>query len=517
MRWAPLALEGARLSMEVAWITIASGLALLLVGAAESIVPVWLALIVAASGYALARWIVPEYAPIAAARGIVAGGGAITIYIGIAILPQVGWDFSWPLWFWQDWTTGRHAMVGGLMLGLFWWRGTHLGQEIVWVNTLAQSFRIGVVVVVVGVVADVVLDAYAGTPIPTFLFFGAGIASFALIHINSMDPEQSAGLRDWPRMMVLTVGGIIVGSVLLAFLAEGEFGRIAGIAIEFVARIFIPVLIVIAWIVELIVRVTAFVFFEIVSFFATEGEEIEFQLPSSPDFDRIFTRDEGQNRLLYWLSRSISWVAITAAVLGISWFLWRLFSGIRGRRSQETTDEERERLQGDSTVVDDLSSVLSALAARFRRTPKHDEITADLDPNNPVSVALGAYRGLLALADDHGVSREGWETPEEFNPELRRLFVGQDVGIFTDSFVRARYGGIPPSTEDVGHIRTLWANIREAYPAPRHKPEKKVVEAPTEERPARAPVPRWLRVRPDLRPHEESPPPGMGPDDARMM
>ena len=517
MRWAPIALEGARLSMEVAWITIASGLALLLVGAAESIVPVWLALIVAASGYALARWIVPEYAPIAAARGIVAGGGAITIYIGIAILPQVGWDFSWPLWFWQDWTAGRHAMVGGVMLGVFWWRGAHLGQEIVWVNSLAQSFRIGVVVVVVGVVVDVLLEAYAGTPIPTFLFFGTGIASFALIHITSMDAEQSAGLRDWPRMMALTVGGIIVGSVLLAFLAEGEFGRIAGIAIEFVARIFIPVLVVIGWVVELIVRVTAFVFFQVVGLFASEGEGIEFQLPSSPDFDRIFTRDEEPNRLLYWLSRTVAWVAIVTAILGIAWFLWRLFSGLRGRREQQSADEERERLQGESTVVEDLSSVLSALAARFRRTPKHDGVTADLDPNNPVSVALGAYRGLLALADDHGVSREGWETPEEFHPELRNLFVGQNVGLFTDAFVRARYGGIPPSTEDVGQIRTIWASIREAYPAPRHKPEKKIVEAPTEERPTRAPVPRWLRVRPDLRPHEESPPPGMGPDDARMM
>ena len=518
MRWAPLALEGTRLTMEVAWITIAGALALLLIGAGESLVPVWLALIVTISGYILTRWIVPAGATMAAARGIVAGGGAIVIYLGVVMLPQVGWDFSWPLWFWQDWQEGRHPIVGGVMLGVFWWRGTHLGQEFVWVNNLAQSFRIGVAVVVVGVVVDVLIDSYSGAPIPTFLFFGMGIASFALIHITSMDPEQSAGLRDWPRMMALTVGGILIGSVLLAVLAEGELGRFAGTAFGFAGRLFLPVLVVIGWVFEVIIQAFVWAFFEVVRFFATEGESPELQLPSAPDFERIFTRDEEENRLLYWLSRIFGWAAVTGAVAGVAWFLWRLFSGFRGRRSQAEMGEERERLQGETTIVEDLSSALSALAARFRRQPKHDDITADLDPNNPVSVALGAYRGLVTLADDHGVAREGWETPEEFHPELSRLFVGQDIGIFTDSFVRARYGGIPPSREDVGQIRAIWANIRELYPPPRHRPETKPAAAATEEeRPIRAPLPRWMRVRSDLRPHEESPPPGMGPDDARMM
>ncbi|MCY4576304.1 MAG: DUF4129 domain-containing protein [Chloroflexi bacterium] len=518
MRWAPLALEGARLTMEVAWITIAGALALLMIGAGESLVPVWLALIVTVSGYILTRWVVPADAPMAAARGIVAGGGAIVIYLGVVMLPQVGWDFSWPLWFWQDWQEGRHPIVGGIMLGVFWWRGTHLGQEFVWVNTLAQSFRIGVAVVVVGVVVDVLIDGYSGAPIPTFLFFGMGIASFALIHITSMDPEQSAGLKDWPRMMALTVGGILIGSLLLAVLAEGELGRVAATVFGLAGRLFLPVLAVVGWVFEIIIQAFVWAFFAVINIFSTEGESVEFNLPSAPDYERIFTRDEGENRLLYWLSRILGWAAVTAAVLGVGWILWRLFSGVRGRRSQGEMDEERERLQGETTIVEDLSSALSALAARFRRPPKHDEITANLDPNNPVSVALGAYRGLVALADDHGVAREGWETPQEFQPELSRLFVGQDIGIFTDSFVRARYGGIPPSREDVGQIRTIWANIRELYPPPRHRPETKAATAATEEeRPVRAPLPRWLRVRSDLRPHEESPPPGMGPDDARMM
>ena len=517
MRWAPLALEGSRLTMEVAWISIAAALALLMIGGGESLVPVWLGLIVAVSGYILTRWVVPADAPMAAARGIVAGGGAIVIYIGIAMLPQVGWDFSWPLWFWQDWQEGRHPIVGGVILGVFWWRGTHLGQETVWVTTLAQSFRIGVAVVVLGVVVDVLIDGYSGAPIPTFLFFGMGIASFALLHITSMDPEQSAGLRDWPRIMALTVGGIIIGSVLLAILAEGELGRVAGTVFELAGRAFLPVLAVIGWVFEVVIRAVVWAFFEVIRLFATEGEGVEFQLPSTPDYEQIFTRDEGENRLLYWLSRILGWTAVTAAVLGVGWFLWRLFSGFRGRRSQQDVDEERERLPGETTIVEDLSSAMSALAARFRRRPKHDDVTTDLDPNNPVSVALGAYRGLLALAADYGVSREGWETPQEFQPELSRLFVGQNIGVFTDSFVRARYGGIPPSGEDVGHIRAIWANIRELYPPPRHKPEKATADTSTDERPMRAPQPRWLRVRSDLRPHEESPPPGMGPDDARMM
>ena len=517
MRWAPVALEATRLSMEVAWITVAAALALLLIGAGESLVPVWLALLVAGSGYVLTRWVIPEDAPMAAARGIAAGAGVIVIYLGIAILPQVGWDFSWPLWFWQEWQEGRHPIVGGIILGVFWWRGAHLGQKPVWINSLAQSFRIGVAVVVLGVVADVVLAGYSGAPVPTFLFFGTGIASFALIHITAMDPEQSAGLRDWPRVMMLTVGGIVLGSVLLAVLAEGELGRFAGTVFEVAGRLFLPFFAVIGWVFEIVIRAFVWVFFEVIRFFATDGEGVEFQLPSAPDFERIFEQEDEQNRLLYWLSRFAGWAGVTAAVIGISWFLWRLFSGFRGRRSTREMDEQRERLQGETTIVEDLSSALSALAGRFRRRSGREHVTTDLDPNNPVSVALGAYRGLLALADDHGVSRVGWETPQEFQPELSRLFVGQDIAIFTDSFVRARYGGIAPSGDDMSRLRDIWANIRALYPPPRHKPASEPVARVAEEGPVRAPLPRWLRVRSDLRPHEESPPPGMGPDDARMM
>ncbi len=513
MRLAATGLDASRLAMEIAWISIASGLALLLIGAHEAIVPVWLALTVAVAGFSLTRWILPENAPIRAARGIVAMAGAITIYFAITMLPQVGWDLSWPLWFWQDWTTGRHVFAGGALLGVFWWRGTHLGQENVWLVTLAQSFRIGVVVVVVGVVVDVLLPVSTGAPVSTFLFFGAGISAFALIHITSMEPDQSAGLRDWPRMMALTVGGIVIGSLLLAVAAEGELGRVAGVVFGYVALVFIPVVAVIGWVLELMVRAIAFGFFALVSIFASDGPGVEFNLPPPPNFDGV-PRGTGSNRLLDWTLRLASWAAIFAAIAGISLFLWRLFSGMRNRRANRAPDEERERLESETTVREDISAALSVLAGRFRRQPGNEGLMSGIDANSPVAVALGAYRGLLALAEDHGVRRGNGDTPEEFRGELRNLFSGQEIGIFTDAFVRARYGGIGPTSSDVAILRQTWASVREAYPPPRHRPS-------AEERPGRAPVrgalPRWMRGRPSILPHEESPPPGMGPDDARMM
>ena len=512
MRWASTGLDGSRLAMEIAWISIASGLVLLLIGAHQSIVPVWQGLIVAGVGFSLTRWILPENAPINAARGIVAMAGAITIYFAIAMLPQVGWDLSWPLWFWQDWTAGRHVFAGGAIFGVFWWRGAHLGQENVWIVSLAQSFRIGVVVVVVGVVVDVLAPVAMGAPVSTFLFFGAGITAFAFIHITSIGPDQSVGLRDWPRMMGLTVGGILVGSLLLALAAEGELGRIAAVVFGFVAQIFIPVVAIIGWLLELMVRAIAFGFFALVSLFASDGPGVEFNLPSSPNFDGV-PRGEGSNRLLDWVLRIASWSAIIVAISGIAFFLWRLFSRMRGRRANRAPDEERERLESETTIREDISAALSVLAGRFRRPPGRDGIMTGLDPNNPVAVALGAYRGLLALAEDHGVRRGEGETPEEFRGELHSLFNGQEVGIFTDAFVRARYGGIAPTSSDVAVLQQTWASVREAYPPPRHVP----TEEETRRAPMRGPLPRWMRGRPDMLPHEESPPPGMGPDDARMM
>ena len=466
MRWAPFALDTARLLMEVAWISVAGAIVGVLIGAQGSLIPLWLAMAVMFLGYAMTRMFIPDDVPLTMARGWMMGVGAIVIYASIVLVPGVGLDVFWPLRLSEDWLAARHVLIGGTMLGVFWWRGTRLGQERVWVYSLAQSFRIGVAVIVAGAVAHILLPVSLGATPATFLFFTAGIGAFALQHITSMAPEESAGLRDWPRTMALTVGSILAGSILVAVVAEGDIGRISADAFGVVLWVLTPFVAVIGWVLELIFQGLAFGVMWLVSLFNGDGGgQAGFALPPPPNFDNVRRPAEGSNAILFTLLRVASWIIVLLLAIGIVRFLWRAFD-FRSRRRNRSEDEERERLESEGSFGDDLSAALAHLMSGMRRgRGKRRQAGDGLDQNDPRAVALGAYRGLLALAEEHGVERERWRTPGEFDEPLRDLFPENDVGLFTKAFTRARYGIIPPTEAEIAQIRATWRALQ-AIPVP---------------------------------------------------
>ncbi|MDA1096652.1 MAG: hypothetical protein O3B84_05290, partial [Chloroflexi bacterium] len=278
--------DGARLLMEVAWFTMAGTLATVLIGAQTTLVPLWLGVPVGISGYGLRRFFVPQSAPPATARLFTVGTGVAVLYVAIALLPGIDLDFAWPLRFSEDWQASRHVVVGGLLIIVLWLRGTALGQEEGSAISLSQSFRIGVSVIVVGTVAHIALPFDLGATPATYLFFGAGIAGFALAHIASMAPQESAGLRDWPRTAAITVAAIVIGSILLAVIAEGKAGEGAAFVVRMVARVITPIVILIAWAIAIVVEGLTYLFLLVASS-VRGGSEPVFFTPTMPDFSNV--------------------------------------------------------------------------------------------------------------------------------------------------------------------------------------------------------------------------------------
>jgi hypothetical protein len=446
--------------MEIAWLAVAGALVAALLGADGSPVPLWIALAVGFAGFVLMRFFVPEDATLGMARGFMAATGVVVLYLAVALLPGLGMDFAWPLRLGQDWQAARHVIVGGVLIGVFWWRGARLGQEDVSSYSVANSFRIGVAVVVVGAVLHVMLPVSLSATAATFLFFGAGIAAFALAHITSMAPEESAGLRDWPRMAALTVGGIVVGSVALSLAAEGDLGRVAASGFQLALRLLTPVAIVIGWGIGFIVETVTYAFLFVAAALRGDGPPATFN-PTMPNFGNVDPNDVDSGLLPWWLLRFLGWVAVLLVAAGAAYFLWKTL-GTRARSRYRGTDEERERLDSEGALADDLAAALGALLGKLaprRSRPAHS--LADLDPDDPSAVALGAYRGLLVLAEEQGTAREPWETPHEFAPDLDRLFPPDDVRLLTQAFVRARYGAIPPTPDETARLRTAWNTLRQ--------------------------------------------------------
>ena len=458
MRWAAAAQDIAQLLMEVAWITVAGALAAVLIGAQSNPVPLWIGVSVAATGFALRRFFVPETAPVVSARALLLGAGAAALYIGIAILPGVGFDFTWPLHLMQDWLDARHVVAGGILITALWLRATALGQEDASEFSVAQSFRIGVGVVVLGAIAHILLPVPVGATAATFLFFGAGMAAFALTHIISMGPEESAGLSDWPKMAAITVGGIALGSVALAIIAEGDVGRAIASGFRLAAMVLTPVVVVLAWALGMVVEALTYVLLYATSFFRESSEPITFT-PTTPNFSNVDRTEGGSGPVPFWVLRFLSWSAVLMVIVTVAYLLWRSFAQ-RARTRSGQEGEERERLESDGDLGEDLAEALASLVGRFARRRRRGPSPRGFDPNDPRAVALGAYQALLALAANGGIRRLPWQTPDEFQASLSVRYPASDVSTLTQAFTRARYGFLAPTGSEAALIREAWERLR---------------------------------------------------------
>ena len=384
--------------------------------------------------------------------------GGLTLYVAIGLLPGVHLDFVWPIHLTQDWLEARHVIIGGLLMMVLWLRGTALGQEEASVFSVAQSFRTGVAVVVIGAIAHILLPVPVGATSATFLFFGAGMAGFALTHIVSMGPQESAGLSDWPKTAAITVGGIVLGSILLAIVAEGDVGRFIVSILRLGAALVTPVVIVVAWILGLLVEAIMYVVLVLLSFFRESSEPVTFT-PTTPNFSNVERSTDGSGLVPFWVLRFLSWVGVFLAISGVAYMLWKSFAR-RTRTGRDEEGEERERLEVEGDFGEDLAEALASLIGRFGRRRQRGAALPTGDPNDPRAVALGAYQSLLVLAADGGIKRLPWQTPEEFEKSLRVRYGPAEVGLLTRAFTRARYGFIAPDDSEATRIRDAWARLR---------------------------------------------------------
>ncbi len=444
--------------MEVAWITVAGALVAVLIGAQSNPVPLWIAIAVAAAGFGMRRFFVPDAAPIVSARTLLLAGGGVALYVGIAVLPGVGFDFTWPLHLMQEWIDTRHVIAGGILITVLWLRGIALGQEDVSEFSVAQSFRIGVGVVVLGAIAHVLLPWPIGATAATFLFFASGMAAFALTHIVSMGPQESAGLSDWPKTAAITVGGIALGSIALAIIAEGDVGRVIASGFRLVGMALTPVVVVVAWAIGMVVEVITYVLLYATSFLRDGSEPITFT-PTTPNFANVERTEGGSGVVPFWVLRFLGWLVVLLVILTVAYLLWRSFAlRLRSRRGQE--GEERERLESEESLGEDLAEALASLIGRFGRRGRQQQPPRGFDPRDPRAVALGAYHALLNLAADGGIRRGQSQTPDEFQAALSVRYPASDVSILTDAFTRARYGFVVPTDAEAAAIHEAWDRLR---------------------------------------------------------
>lgn len=368
---------------------------------------------------------------------VLSGSVAVLLALKVALLADYGLvDTAWVTAPWRDlvqiFTAFPFALSLLLAAAFAWWRGSWLGARPFAFQTTAISFQAGITALLVAYcIAALTANAVPHAALATLAFFFWGLLGVALAHrqhIAGRDvgkPDGSWLLLLFGSALLASAAGVLVGvyfddrviQLLLALIRL--VGHLLGALLSFLAQLIPP----------------------------TPAGDVPsltpFAVPSGKQVNEgpLFEIPEAVREFLRWfwamLIVGLSAAAVLRVISDIVLYLFR--SATTGGGTVETVEDGwlndlRAPLRALARALRALVEYFQWMIHRWRRQP--------IGAPSPLARAVReTYRDLLYWAAKRGLPRAPRETPYEY---LQRLCLAlpaceADLGVLTDSYVRARY------------------------------------------------------------------------------
>lgn len=355
--------------------------------------------------------------------------------------------------------------VAAMALVYLWARAVHLANRSLSSASVGFSFRSGVVVLITSAFLIRMftrLDV-AGFVSPYFFF---GLLAVALSRIDEVSilPNSSrvpfAGF--WVGSTVAAVAILtLLGLLLAVFFAGGGLSKI----LQWLSPVFLVLQIVLAGIGALFLMILEWIMAQMsvdLSAFGDGLREVFARLggffvlpPSTPP------AVESQSRpVIVGILQAVITVIIPAAMVAlVLLFTWRRLQ--RGREEQEL-DETRESLFTVGAVVRNLRAMLQDGLGRLAELAG---LVGRLGPGSRFLAVVSIrriYANLVRLATELGYPRSEAQTPYEYLLILCKALPGSEseVELITDAYVKAHYGQVPDTRQELQRIRDSWERVR---------------------------------------------------------
>ncbi len=348
---------------------------------------------------------------------------------------------------------------------LLWWRGIELAQRDLGLQSIGFSFRIGIIAFLWLFLIGLFGARVDATPF-AFSYFAFGLVVLGLARIEDVG-ESRLGVRSpfdasWTGLLV----GAAVLVVALSLLTARVFSvqniavvlRQFGPAVTLLGRLASPLLIPLAWLLELVltflIRTFGAVFGQGPESEATEG------LMSWIEGLRQLQGPSAQHGLVAILLQVLKWAFLGLILVGALAAIAVSISRIRRGAEDGRAAQFESVWEGRSAGQD----VRDAFESRWRRW--REELGARLARLRGEEYSLATIRQIYAslskLAAAAGLSRQDAETPYEYIARLRTVFPDseQEINLITQAYVLAHYGERSFSAQDVRRVRDAWLTIR---------------------------------------------------------
>ncbi len=452
----------ALLIAESAWLFALIGILGLMLGGAGSPLD-WLAVLaVLTASMIVARFLQALLMPTIMAYAFQMLAGIVVIYLTIGSqvnLTFQGIDLSWLANISSEYAPEGYrvrAVFGSLLSAAIWWRGGQVGAAPFPTESLATSFKIGIIVMAVAAVIDVVHSADLNIFPVMFVFFAAGLIGLSIGHILPASSKQWQQ-RAWTRVIGGVVSGVVVMGLLFSLLQRTALSFITT-PIIFLLNIlatvvFFLIIIPIAFIVDFLTQLL----FRILMRFAPENVDNQLLDPALGLGEQLRALQEGapEEPVASLLLQIGQWTLVAIIIIVALLILARAYK--RKQRDRNIVDEStRESVMEEADVAYDLAKLLyNFVPSRFRRRRAHQAYRLPDDERSIVDV-FRIYFGLLTLAEKKGQRKPPQATPSEYESTLEGMFP-RDLDLVresTSAFVRACYGHHPASREQIEEMRT---------------------------------------------------------------
>lgn len=348
-----------------------------------------------------------------------------------------------------------------LTLIYFWARGIMLARRSLSADSVGSSFRVGLLIFVWCILIIALITGQDASPFVVAFFFFALIAT-AMARIEDVSQTRASSLARFSGFRLFTTLGsvtlLIALGGLLAFLLRNVDLR------KVLLPFFIVLEVIVVGLILVILAIAEWVF---------TGLRLD-QLGLGDRLQELFSQlklvadnltvpfggeEAGGPPAAVSIVKIVTSIAIPVVLIAlVVLFTWWQIRRARAR----ALDDSRESIWSPSALARDLKALLQA---------GREQLGGIVDLVD--RFGLGArllraltirriYANLVRLATELGHPRYKTQTPYEYKRTLYEALPGSedDVDTITEAYVRAHYGEVPDTREQVDRIRACWKSIQ---------------------------------------------------------
>jgi hypothetical protein len=323
---------------------------------------------------------------------------------------------------------------------------------------MARHFQIGVLIMVGALL--VTLGVPAQITDLVIAYFGFGLLAIALTRIEEVAHAESGGVAPFNLKWVATLATTLVVAGLIVLLVSQVItvGTVRWLLRPFATLLNVVLFLGIMLITTLVMQVLPLLQWLLgdISLDKMEKAMQELQDLTSPAQE---LEEVPETPLLSPQIQEALWVSFVVLVLLV--VLWLVVRSFRRWRMREyaTPGGVRETVDAEATLAEDLADYLRE---QWRRLRELDLRRFFQRLGQEMGSVRAIYASLLALlaAADH--PRQPEQTPYEFQPVAEEALPTRktDLAAITEAYVRARYGELETSPEELARLQEAWQRVR---------------------------------------------------------